>query len=146
MKLVKHFLVLGLLGSLALAGSDPSAWAGNPPPASPDIVGPEYWGVVVINCNTSVITLRAKRVVDCDVETQALIEDESPFNVCGTGLTDASLFHQWIHGVLFGETGVPIVTKVKNFQKNTYTGPPADYTGDVYSADVEIRFCTNCGP
>ena len=90
---------------------------------------------------------KAKRVVDCDVETQALIEDESPFNVCGTGLTEASLFHQWIHGVLFGHTeGKPIVTKVKNFQKNTYTGPPADYTGDVYSADVEIRFCTNCGP
>lgn len=145
MKLVKLFCVLGLLGSLALVGFGPAAWGGNPPPASPNIVGPEYWGVVVINCNTATITLRAKRVVDCDVETQALIEDYG-VPVCGTGLTESSLMHQWIHGVLFGEAGVPIVTKVKNFKKDTYTIPPADYAGDAYSADVEIMFCTNCGP
>jgi hypothetical protein len=145
MKLVRLFFVLGMLTLVALMSAGPSAQAGNPPPGSPIIVGPEYWGVVVINCNSGTVTLRAKRVVDCDVETQALIEDEG-VGICGTGLIGSNLFHQWIHGVLFEETGVPIVTKVKNFKEDIYTIPPADYAGKVYSADVEIRFCTNCAP
>lgn len=145
MKLGKRLLVLGLLASLVLAAPVFKTWATNPAPAGAVIVGPEYWGVVVINCNKNVVTLRVKRVVDCKVETQALIEDYQSFAICDNEITEEIILNQWGHGKIFGEAGVPIVTKVKNFKKQTFTDPsPAEYAGDLYSADVLIRFCTNC--
>ena len=146
MKLGKRLLGLGLLASLVLAVPVFQSWATNPAPDDAVIVGPEYWGVVVINCKTHAVTLRVKRVVDCDIDTQALIEDYESFAICDTEITEETILHQWGHGQLFGETGVPIVTKVKNLKKETLTKPPADYAGDLYSADVLIRFCTNCMP
>ena len=144
MKIGKRLLVFGLLASFVLAVPATQTWAANPPPAAPVIVGPEYWGVVVINCTTHVITLRLKRVDDCNVETQALIEDYGSTVICENPLTEETILYQWLHGQVFGELGVPIVTKVKNLKKETLTIPPADYAGDLYSADVQIRFCTNC--
>lgn len=147
MKLGKQLLVLGLLASLVLVAAVYQTWATNPPPEGAIIVGPEYWGVAVINCTTHVVTLRVKRVVDCKVETQALIEDYESAPICNQ-LTEETILHQWVHSQLFSEAGVPIVTKVKNLKKQTFTdpSPPAEYVGDLYSADVQIRFCTNCMP
>jgi hypothetical protein len=134
MKLVKVFVILGFVVSLALAGFGSFAQAGNPPPASPDIVGPEYWGVVVVNCSNNTATLRVKRVVDCNVETQGLTMTW-PTSVCP--LTENSLMYNWFDAVIFGQTGKPIITKVKNFKLDSNAT-------DVYSADVQVQFCTNC--
>jgi len=103
--------------------------------------------------------LRVKRVVDCVVETDSLIE-RYPAAICPTGddatdITANQIVGQWFgyDSVLFGVSGVPIVTKVKNLHKKFYQDPgdPAvpgsatgEYAGDIYSADVQIRFCTNC--
>jgi hypothetical protein len=135
MKFGKLTFFVCLLAYFVLLAFGLQAWAGNPPPESPVIEGPEYWGVVVIDCNKNTATLRVKRVVDCEIQTQALIEDYGAYPICASELTSTDLLHQWVHGILFEELGKPIITKVKNFKKD----------GGVYSADVQIQFCINCG-
>ena len=132
MKLGRILMVFGFLASIALAVPCAQSLAGNPPPANAIIEGPEYWGVVVINCTNNTGTLRVKRVVDCDVETQA-VSMVFGTAVCD-GVTESSLMYQWFDASIFGETDKPIITKVKNFKEDT----------DVKSADVQIQFCTNC--
>ena len=61
--------------------------------------------------------------MDCNVETQALIEDYQSFAICDNDITEETILNQWLHGQIFGEAGVPIVTKVKNFKKETLTDP-----------------------
>ena len=93
MKFGKIFIVVGLIavGTLSL---NFQARAGNPPPDDPAIGDTEYWGVVIIACANQEVSLRAKRVVDCVVETDSLIE-RYPFNFCevpdGSGGTRISL-------------------------------------------------------
>ena len=152
MKLGKIFILVVLIavGTLSL---NFQARAGNPPPDSPAVGGPEYWGVIIIACANNEAYLRVKRVVDCQVETDSLIEIY-PFPICSVsddqGITRdinaGDLLNQWsgYDGVLFGEPGVPIITKVKNFHKKVYEGGTDEYNGDIFSADVQIRFCTNC--
>jgi hypothetical protein len=136
MKLGRILLGLGLLASICLAVPCFQSLAGNPPPANPTIVGPEYWGVIVFNCSNNTGTLRVKRVVDCDVETQG-VSMVFTSAVCD-GVTESSLMYQWFDASIFGETGKPIITKVKNFKDDPISSP------NVKSADVEIQFCTNC--
>jgi hypothetical protein len=90
-------------------------------------------------------------VVDCQVEVDSAIEVYiTPIcPAAGTpDLTANSLLDppQWFgyNGVIFDEPGVPIITKVKNFHKKDYEGGTGKYDGDIYSADVQIRFCANC--
>jgi hypothetical protein len=115
--------------------------------------------VVVIACANLEVSLRVKRVVDCIVETDQVIE-QYPAAYCPTEppyWTANQLIGQWFgyDGCLFGDEsglngipGVPIITKVKNFKRRAYLdsggGPGGEYTGDIYTADVQIRFCTNC--
>ena len=154
MKLGKIFIIVGLIavGTLSL---NFQVWAGNPPPDNPAIGDTEYWGVLIIACASQEVYLRAKRVVDCQVETDSLIE-RYPLAFCevptgGGGTRDiiaSDLLNQWLgyDQVIFQEPGVPIITKVKNFHKKEYSGGSGEYNGDIFSADVQIRFCTNCAP
>jgi len=139
-------LIAGLVGILMLLAPVPQSQAGNPAPPTPVIEGPEIWATVIIDCEDNTVSLRAKRVVNCIVETQALVEKYQTSICVGTGpggdLTETDLLYQWIHGPLFGEAGNPIVIRVKNFKKDTDNA--GGHAGDVYSADVLIRFCTNC--
>ena len=134
MKLGKILLAFGLLACFALAVPCFQSLAGNPPPANPIIVGPEYWGVIVLNCTNNTGTLRVKRVVDCEIETQGLVF-QLQVNICP--LNESDLMNQWFDAAIFGETDKPIITKVKNFKLD-------ENATDVYSADVQIQFCTNC--
>lgn len=143
MKLRKKLLVLGILTSFVLFVPIHQTWATNPASDEAIIVGPEYWGVVVIQCTTRVVTLRVKRIEDCDVDTQAFTKKYTT-SICDQEITEEIILHQWLNMKLFNETGVPIVTKVKNLKKETLTGPAPGYVGDLYSADVQIRFCTTC--
>jgi len=106
-------------------------WAGaEDPRTTGTIEGPELWGVAVIDCSIkNVATLRVKRIVDCNVETQAVVQDWT--SGCPT---DASTPLYWqLTGVsLFGLTGTPIITKVKNFKMES--------GGVIYSFDAQIKF------
>ena len=154
MKLGKIFILVGLIavGTLSL---NFQAWAGNPAPDNPTVGGPEYWGVIILACDSNEVYLRVKRVVDCQVETDEVIE-RYPLPFCSVPTGEAStrdiiasdLLGQWLgyDQVIFQEPGVPIITKVKNFHKKDYQGGSNEYNGDIFSADVQIRFCTNCAP
>jgi len=159
MKLGKTLIIVGLIAA-GILSLNFQAQAGNPPGDSPVIEGNEYWGVIILACSNFEVTLRVKRVVDCVVETDSLIE-RYPLAICPTtgDITANQVVGQWFgyDGVIFNEPGVPIVTKVKNLHKKVYADPGADgdpnssdpaqlgeYAGDIYSADVQIRFCTNC--
>jgi hypothetical protein len=121
MKTVRHHGVKGLLAlflalmisGTALAGSGPE-----PVPPTATITGPEIWGVVVINCNTTpkYATIRVKRVVDCNTQTEALATDQlSWLQNCPTG--PAQIEGQALPGTtFFGITGSAFFNKVKNFK------------------------------
>ena len=103
--------------------------AAEPPPTTGTIEGPEVWGVVVINCDTGAATLRVKRVVDCNVETEV----EFRTGVDCTALTETYVLYQALPGgSLFGDPREPILTKVKNFKKEA----------DAVSFDAQIKFYT----
>lgn len=155
MKLGKILIVVGLI-AVGILSTNFQALAGNPAPDGPVIVGNEYWGVVILACTNQEVSVRVKRVVDCVVETDSLIE-RYPLAICPTDsdIVPNAMVGQWFgyDGVFFGEPGVPIITKVKNFHKKVYSDPGAggvpgsatgEYAGDIYSADIQIRFCTNC--
>ena len=155
MKLGKILIVAGLI-AVGILSMNFQARAGNPPGDDPTIGGPEYWGVIILACSNFEVSLRVKRVIDCVVETDSLIE-RYPVAICPADgdFPPSAVVGQWFgyDGVFFGEPGVPIITKVKNVHKKVYSDPgdpgvpgsgTGEYAGDIYSADVQIRFCTNC--
>jgi hypothetical protein len=133
MKLGKILFVAGLIVMLAMLAPGAQVFGGEPP-GSTTIVGPELWGVGVINMDASspYATFRAKRVVDCNVETQAVIKliTISPPDP----LTQDYLLGIYFSENLFGILGKPIITKVKNFKQEDGT--------KIYSFDAQIKFCT----
>ena len=122
------------LAGNAIAGGSPEGNA----PTTGTISGPELWGVVIIDCNANAVLTRVKRIVDCNVETQALYF--SVPSVCpGTPITpDLALYYVLgDSGSLFGIEGRPICTKVKNFKREVGAGTGG---GDLYSFDAQIKF------
>lgn len=112
-----------------------SLWAGaEDPPTTGTIVGPELWGVVVLDCAArNVATLWVKRIVDCDVETQALVQAWT----LGCPTSESDVLYHTFQTTLFGinpnpNTLTPIVTRVKNFK--------AEPGGAVFSFQVQIKF------
>lgn len=131
--------ILSVIGCLAMAILFVSyGWAGGPenPPATGTIVGPELWGVMVIDCGAgNILSLRVKRIVDCNVQTQAFMDLAYGL---GCPADETTPVYRRLGVTLFDinpDPGVmdPIITKVKNFKKET---------GDVYSFDVQIKFWT----
>jgi hypothetical protein len=116
-----------------LASSIPVQWMwaaeGGAPPIGDNekIQGPEIWGVIVLDTSANTATLRAKRIVDCNVETQAGTQG---VNFDPTGANDLLNVRLGATGSLFSITGVPIITKVKNFKVNSA----------IVSCDVQIMF------
>ena len=131
MRLNKMLLIVALTAVFILAAKAGPVWAGaEDPPPTGTIGGPELWGVVVIDCSEeNVATLRVKRIVDCNVETQAVVQTWT--SGCPA---DASIPLYWqLSGVtLFGLPGTPIITKVKNFKMES--------GGAIYSFDAQIKF------
>ena len=127
---------LMVLGIMLASGSQ--VFANEEPPGTGEIVEPKLWAVIVIDCGAqATATMRVKRVVDCNVEVQA-----ESMSWSGLGCpTDANSVLWWQLDTinLFGinpnpsnTTKHPIITKVKNFQKE-----PGK---DVYSFDAELMF------
>jgi hypothetical protein len=135
MKTVRHHGVKGLLALfLALMISGTALAGSGPEPVTGDktITGPEIWGVVVINCNATpkYITLRVKRVVDCNTQTEAQVTDQTPW--LQTCPTQAQIEGQGLPGTtFFGITGgSAFFNKVKNFKNQ----------GGIVSFDAQFKF------
>jgi len=139
MKLRKIVLVVGLLAAFTMLIPCSQALAGGAedPPDSGTIVGPELWGVMIIDCGQNILMLRVKRIVDCNVETQAL--DDTNYTLGCPADATTPLWRKL--GVTLFEINPdpaamdPIITKVKNFKQE-----PAGQ--NLYSFDVQIKFWT----
>jgi len=132
------FVAVVMVGLMALSvGAYVQAFESPPPGAK--IEGPELWGVVVLNATAKYATIRVKRVVDCDVETQAFIEDLSALTFPDP-VTEGDLLNATFStsGGLFGIPGKPVITKVKNFKRE-----PVPFN-HIYSFDAQIKFCIGC--
>jgi len=114
------------IGSQAYAGAgiDPPAWCTT-------IQGPELWGVIIMDNVSGASALRVKRIVDCNVETFASVDDswsaEFP--------DDAGDPINWaFQGVSFFPdiAGSAIITRVKNFHIDE---------GRYISFDAQFQFC-----
>ena len=80
MKFSKILLFAGLAAIIAFFAPGAEVLAlegGGTPPTS--IVGPELWGVIVVDCDSNIATLRVKKIEDCVVEKQA----EAALNASG---------------------------------------------------------------
>jgi hypothetical protein len=135
MNLRKTVVIIGLAAILAAVTPCSQALAGGgvePPPEGAIFEGPEIWGVVVMFCGPGVgddtATVRFKRVVECNVETEALVDLgwalECPPDVAaaaGQTLPEGT--------TVFGKA-TPYITKVKNFKKE----------GNIVSFDAQFKY------
>ena len=146
MKTKRLFLVGSLIALWMLVGPGFPVSAIEPPSMGPTTGETEIWGEVVLDCAgpttyANYATLRVKRVVDCDIDTKAVIWTSS-LNVCPDGgLSETDVLNMVFTTIDLsdmGITGSPIVTKVKNFKREAF---PND---DIYSFDAQIKGCTNC--
>ena len=122
MNLRKTVVIIGLAAILATLTPCTQALAGGgaePPPEGAIVEGPEIWGVVVMFCGPGVgddiATVRFKRVVDCNVETEAVVDlgwalECPPDEASAAG-------HTLPEGTTVFGKATPYITKVKNFTK-----------------------------
>ena len=103
-----------------------------PPPPGAIIEGPEIWGVVVMYCGPGVgddiAAVRFKRVVDCNVETEALVDLgwalECPPDEAGAA------GHTLPEGTTVFGKATPFINKVKNFK----------IEGNIVSFDAQFKY------
>ena len=129
-----------LITALALFGFGGQVWAGGPenPPTSGTIAGPELWGEMIIDCGSGILSLRVKRIVDCDVETQAFMDTSYDL---GCPADETTPVYRKLGVTLFDinpdpTVMNPIITKVKNYKQEP---APSD---SIFSFDVQIKFWT----
>ena len=131
MKFSKILLFAGLAAIIAFFAPGVEVLAvegGGTPPAS--IVGPELWGVIVVDCENNIATLRVKKIEDCVVEKQA--EADLDFASCPS-TENAALYYQFPVTIdLFSTGKTAVITKVKNWEKEDGK--------EVYSFDAQIKF------
>ena len=134
MKLTKFMSTCSLIAITCLVFSVATVYAGagiEPPPGA-TITGPEIWGVVIIQCDFPATdqhhgSVRVKRVVDCNTETEALA---GPWIGCPNNLSEVEGESLQTGTSFFGIPGTAFVNKAKNFQK----------VGDVVSFDAQFKF------
>lgn len=142
MNLKKMLLIVGWVAVAALIGavSQPMAGVGPEPPAGATVQGPEIWGEVTVYCvegANDVATVRVKRVVDCNVEAQTLIDPNWAFG-CSDD-PDSPLKWSLPPGTqFFNIPGTPFINKVKNYTKNTQVISDSVYS--IYSFDAQFMF------
>jgi hypothetical protein len=128
MNFKKCYLISGLLALIILCFVSAQALAGMDPPPQAPLGADEAWGVVIIDCSAAgdkIVLLRAKKIVDCAVQT-----DHAKLFVTNCPTTPEDVIDAFKTGLsLFGQS--PIVTNVKNFNCNQ---------SDLCSFDVQIKF------
>jgi len=134
MNFKRFYLLTGLLAifTILLPASQALAGAGvEPPPSGAILEGPEIWGVVVMFCGPSatddIVTVRFKRVVDCNVETETLVDLN--WAACPTDEASAA-GHTLPEGTIVFGKATPYINKVKNFVRE----------GNVVSFDAQFKY------
>jgi hypothetical protein len=127
----KALLVMGMVAALFMVLPAVQAMAGVEPPdpnSGEKIVGPEMWGVVVIDGTVSPIraTLRVKKVDGCNIDTDPQTAEMTSSPVTAGDV----LYFRLAPGSVFGLSCQPIITKVKNFKVDD----------DLVSFDCQIKF------
>ena len=129
MKLRKSLLFVTLIGTLALLmpATLVMAGAGPEPPQGATILPTQIWGVVTLYCTPAandLVVVRAKRIVDCDVQTELLVDTNWGFGCPAQDDENAPLDWALEGHQLFALPGTPYITKVKNFRQeiNSDTG------------------------
>jgi hypothetical protein len=132
----KWFILLTAL--VVSVGFTCYGWAGGPenPPDTGSIGGPELWGVMIVDCGHNILTLRVKRIVDCNVQTQAFVDATYEL---GCPADETTPLYRRLGVTLFDinpnpAVMDPIITRVKNFKEETGQ--------NIYSFDVQIKFWT----
>jgi len=131
MNLGKLFLVAGLTVVMVIIGPASlvmAGYEGQPPTASEKLIGPEMWGVVIIETGSKLATLRVKKIEDCVVDTDP---QKTTLTSVPTSAGDA-LFIRLSSGSVFGLGCTPIITQVKNYKHDTGDG--------LISFDCQIKF------
>ena len=150
MAIRKTLSIIGLLAIFAILLPVAPVWSGfeGGPTAEPSdwskVVGPELWGVVVMQCGvTEIGTIRVKRINDCNVETDTLVDTTTVAALGCINNQSTYLYVRFPKATFFdGAPGVPpqpgdwIVTKVKNF---SYENPGGGST-QIISLDVQVKF------
>jgi hypothetical protein len=124
-------LIMGIPSNQALAGMDT-------PPAGSTYVGPEVWGVVVIDCSLAgdkLALVRAKKIVDCDVQTEAF-----KFFIPNCPATESDILEFYLPGYTLFGTANPVVTKVKNFTVDVRAATATEPARDLRSFDAQIKY------
>jgi hypothetical protein len=129
----RKFFLSAMLVFLAVmgfpAGQVMAGWEGQPPDAGEKLIGPELWGVVMIDTAIPVVaTLRVKKIEDCavDIDLQKaslLSAPANPADALNFRLTPGSVFG-------LPTRCTPIITKVKNYKEDT----------GLISFDCQIKF------
>ena len=136
----KNVLIISvLIAALAVFGFGGQTFAGGPenPPDTGTIIGPELWGEMILDCGNNIASLRVKRIVDCNVETQAFMDITYDLGCPADATTPV---YRKLGVTLFDinpdpDVMDPIITKVKNYKQETTPNT-------VYSFDVQIKFWT----
>ncbi|HSO19396.1 MAG TPA: hypothetical protein VLT88_08070, partial [Desulfosarcina sp.] len=97
------------------------------------ITGPEIWGEVVINCTGAYGTIRVKRVVDCNTQTEA---KAGPWPGCPTNIAQVEGVSLEANQSFFGIPGTAFVNKAKNFKNEA----------GVVSFDAQFKFWLPANP
>ena len=133
----KLCLIATLMVTLALMGFGNQLLAGGPENLDTEgtIVGPEIWGEMIIDCAVGVLALRVKRIVDCNVQTQAFID---PTYALGCVANETTPLNRRLGVTLFDinpnpAAMDPIITKLKNFRQEPDSPDRASF-------DVQLKF------
>ena len=140
MRINKLSSIILLTAMIMVVSGAGLSWAGGPenPPTTGTIVGPELWGEMVIDSANGILSLRVKRIVDCNVQTQAFMD---PTYALGAPANETTPLNRRLGVTLFDinpdpAAMNPIITKVKNYKQEL---APND---SIYSFDVQIKFWT----
>ena len=88
---------------------------------------------ITVMAVTPMATIRVKRVVDCNVEAQALIDPNWQFG-CSDDPNSALKWSLPAGTQFFNIPGTPFINKVKNYTKNVQGD------GAIYSFDAQFMF------
>jgi len=142
MRTRKIISFMGLLAIAFLFISGAQVWAGGAEgvgetPADATFQGPELWGTLIVDCRHPTLTIRVKRINDCEVEPQIWATEVAGLNFCegvdfGENTPEGWTFGE--SGALFGIQATPAITKAKNFAELPIG------SSFVYTWDVQIKF------
>ena len=150
MKFRKIYFIAVLFALIAMLVPTTQTWAGvegGPPPDWDNVTGPELWGVAIAYCafdRDNFAAMRVKRVKDCNVKTQAIVDYSEVLSAGCPIDANEYLYIRFDPGTFFPEdtdipaTAKPIITKVKNF-KAVVTGTEPN-TRTTVSFDAQIKF------